>query len=396
MAATLNGRIPEQEVKAQFSVAGALGIAVGIALLSGASGTSNVSLSLFAGAIGIILIALGVVPLLSRLFQLGGDARVGSSVSPNLRLVLRSLSRHAARSAAATLGIGAVVAAIWLAAVDDFEERSRASTAMIDDSFAAAELPEPPEELAVEVFDRATSVIISSPNVEVREQLSDQALEATGMEESVTLFAYETSNFGSVFTTSTEQSLENDRFPSFPSFVGGRAFLEGGPLATWERVPVSDLVVITDVDDFGSLGDLRNHRAVITPSDTEFPIVITPVRVLLLAGIVLGALVMAFVMYIVSGEVAPELRTLSLLGTSSRFRQRFFATQAFLLSATGVGTGLAVGTVLRFVVDVGLPIPMRVLLTLLALPPVFGIGTYILSWRPRRSVPARSDMSLAV
>lgn len=396
LGSVLNGRVPRPQAKPGFSIAGALGIAVGLALLGGASGATSATILLATGAIGVMLIAVGVVPLLSQLFQVGGGDRIGSEVPPNLRLVLRSLSRHAARSAAATLGIGAVVAVIWLGAVDDVQENRRQDTYAVGDSQTAEPFDGLIDEAGNVIYDATTSIAIAGPDSQVRRDLASQVLQATGAEQLTSLFAYSTPGFGPVLILGDGPAEANDLESAQLGFVGNRrAFAIDAPRPSWTRVAVDDVEVVNADGAVGALGELAGHSAIIVPG-SEQPAPITVVQGLLLGGILIGALVMAFVMFIVSGEVEPELRTLSLLGTSSRFRQRFLATQAFLLTGTGVVAGLVVGTLIRLTVDSGLPIPVQVLVALGAMPPVFALGTYLLSWRPRQKATSRSDLVVAV
>ena len=405
LTATLQGRMPDSPVARKFTIAGAVGIAAGIVLLVVSNNADSALVAFLTGMVGLICMAIGAIPLLSRLFQVGGATRLGSKVPANLRLVLRSLARNGFRSAAATLGIGAVVAVIWIAAVQDADQNpsaARATTSaqpatLLDDDGAV-------------IFDDTRSIVISGVNPEVRQALVEEVSEATGVTESVTLLGYVTSQGVDVLATTMQPADFPNLSRGTPIISRGGQFIDGrgevllarnGPSAVWERVPIHDLEVVTVLDpgQLDALGGLRDHNAIIAPSTAvsiEIPIEITFVRVLLWVGLVIGALVIGFVMSVVSSEVAPELATLGLLGTSNRFRQKFFATQALMLTGTGVISGILVGTALRLISADGVPIPGRVLLTLVLMPVAFGAGSYLLSWRPNQEGAGARRQKLAV
>ena len=411
LTATLQGRMPNSPVALKFTLGGAAGIAAGIVLLVVSNNADGPLVTFLTGIVGLICIAIGAIPLLSRLFQVGGATRLGSQVPANLRLVLRSLARNGFRSAAATLGIGAVVAVIWIAAVDDqqqnLESVQRTTSAQPETLFG--------DDGAV-IFDHTRSIVISGVNPEVRQALAEQVAEVTGATESITLLGYVTSQGADVLAVTTETAdfpnlSRGTPIVSRGTPVGSRGtpliefhdvlLARNGPIAGWERVPIQDLEVVTVLDpgQLDALGGLRDHRAIIAPSSAtsiDIPIEITFVRVLLWIGTVIGALVIAFVMFIVSSEVAPELATLGLLGTSRRFRQKFFATQTLVLTGAGVASGLLAGTAIRLVGSGGLPIPVAILFTLILLPVGFAAGSYLLSWRPNRGGSHTAREKLAV
>ena len=180
--------MPNSPVALKFTLGGAAGIAVGIVLLVVSNNADSPLVTFLTGIVGLICIAIGAIPLLSRLFQVGGATRLGSQVPANLRLVLRSLARNGFRSAAATLGIGAVVAVIWIAAVDDQQQNresvQRTTSAQPETLFG--------DDGAV-IFDHTRSIVISGVNPEVRQALAEQVAEVTGATESITLLGYVTS-----------------------------------------------------------------------------------------------------------------------------------------------------------------------------------------------------------
>ncbi len=393
LAALLSGRQPIERQRTGTPVLGIVLIVVGMLLLGASvveSDRPSASWPILLGGGGLIVLGIGALLLFSTLFRSIGHPRIGSSLSPTVRMVVRSASRHSARSAASVLGIGAVVAAVWGGAMDAQEYRARQPVDAVFESSSGrvsmAVAGDSADERAATVQSLLNEVDVT-PSVQVvaeafRGSEGDlgyvvpdfPAFDSDGG--GVTQFDYPSILFG---LQRDSNGVRDEAFDlTVLRFDGG---VSQSVVDEWQS---NDLVLVSGSVDPGFL-DAFSARD---------PDLMTQMA-LVFIGFVVGALVIAMVTMVVGAEVRDDLRVIGLVGTSARFRQRFMATQTILLTGIGVAAGVLFGTLIRLAVSETMPFPVHVLAALVVLPFALAAGTYVTTWRPNRP-PSRQDFGMAV
>ena len=422
LAASLDGRLPEPRASFFNPVAGVLLMVVGVFLLSSSLGRfgGSANLQLLFGGGGLIALAVGVLPILRTLFQVAGHRVLLPRAPVTLRLILRSMARHAGRSAAAVLGIGAIIAGVWAGAVDTQEEIARGpqsfdSGRIVDDGEGSSIFTEEFRSSQVRGVQLQSGVFVSvgSPDAARREAAIDDVISRVGEPDRRVDFAtFSGSDFNLLEARPVQEidrvlreTIDNTMSTGGFSRLELPFFDDGRPAASEPQtafdfsvliypvdLPQSDLDLLVEDDAVfvagvnRSLGIARLDNS--GPTDTQVQ------AILLAIGVVVAAFVIAMVTLVVSEEVRGEMALVALLGTSAAFARKFLAIHTFTIAAVGVLAGLFVGTGLRFVVDTGFFIPWFVLLALLALPVVLAAITYF-AVRPARLIDQQSRLTLA-
>ncbi len=389
LSALLAGRTPQTTRVPGGWIAGAGAVVFGLGLLAasvnvGPDGDSAVR-TLLLGGVGLIAIALGSLPMLSTVFRRIGAPRIGAALPPVPRLVARNASRHTGRSAAAVLGIGAIVAAVWAGAVDAQEYRSSETTYQQDDhntvlgpGSAAVIIGGGTPAERMERVERVMA-LIGGPIVGPHEALALEGPFGPTYRPDAQLASVVAGSIDQLFFVSAFRGAGDVRRPDLDLTVIG----------------VPNGLTSTEADELDALAGVTTsaHRSVSIAPPTSDPELISQI-VLLAIGFVVAAIVIAMVASVVASEVADDLRVVGLVGTTAGFRRRFLTTQTFLFSAAGVVGGLVMGTLIRLAVDDGVPIPWHVVVALAALPFVLAAGTALFTWRPSRA-NRRPDFGMA-
>lgn len=385
LAALLSGRrVPRPGVPGSPFVGGLLIVGGLLALGSSVDpmADSSVTRQLLLGGIGLIAISLGVLPILSSIFRRVGSDSIGQSLPVTLRLVLRDASRHAGRSAATVLGIGAVVAAVWAGAVDVEEYRADGPIAMqifSDDG--------------VETINASTShVVIADPVVDrrlattddVRVRFADNVVATNRLE------GWVSESMGPTYVAidTGDENLPAISQRRMVTTISGVVALE--PPSDGVRAPDLDLEVLelTGLDQGARdrlAADDRVESLDFGPafeqSSGRDPDLVSQL-VLLGIGFVVATTVIALVSVMAAGEVRDDLALVALVGVGPRFRSRFLGLQAFVSTSAAVVGGIVVGSMIRLAVGEAMPVPWHVLLGLVALPALLAGGVVMASSLP--------------
>ena len=387
LASVLAGRLAEPPAKPLSPVVGVLLMMIGFFCLSQSVGNyESFTAPLLWGTAGLVAIALGALPILARLFRTGSHRVVASTLPVAGRLVARSLSRNAGRSAATVLGIGAIVAAVWVGAIDlqeDIDGPAVTTVAVSTSSMQATNFPAPPS--------TGVYVAIGHPDPAVRAQIADEVAQRSSVgverielraisvdeEQFASLQPQGDTDQATLFALQTIIPLHRELLSS--DTVG----------ATAPRVPALDVTAIVfpaDLD-MAVINELTaDDRFVVAGIGVDLGIEQSPrlngeqiaQLVIVAIGVAVATFVIALVTHVVAEEAKEETSLVELLGTGRTFTRRFLSLQTFALAGAGVGAGLVIGTMIRFVVDVGFYLPTLVLAILLALPFALAVGTYVL------------------
>ena len=426
LAASLDGRLPEPDARVANPVVGLLLMIIGVFMVSSSLSpfNDNGNLQLLLGGGGLIALAVGALPILRTLFRVAGHRVLLPHAPVTLRLILRSMARHAGRSAAAVLGIGAIVAGVWAGAIDTQEEielgtrfgpertgevlSSENGSAVFTETGASFRIQG--EQLHSGVF-----VNVNSPDAGRREASIAEVVRRVGEpDQRVDFAAFGSTEFGYLEARPTQEldGLLTETIDNTLSTGGGGVrlalpsfFQDDRPAAT-QREPAFDFSVLiyavdlpqADLDvllDDDSLFIAGVDRGLGVQRDEFGGPTSTQVQAILLAiGVAVAAFVIGMVTLVVSEEVRGEMALVALLGTSGAFARKFLAIHTFVIAAIGVSAGLFIGTGLRFVVDTGFFFPGFVLLALVALPWLLAVITYVVV-RPSRHRNQQSSHVLA-
>ena len=392
LASVLAGRLTEAPPQALSPLVGFLLVVIGFfALSQSASGQGSETAFILWGGGGLIAIAVGALPILAMLFRSGSHRAVGPALPVAGRLVARSLSRHAGRSAATVLGIGAIVAAVWAGAIDA-QENIDGGSSLIFETRSDGETTFLRSEITI--ADQGVFVGISHPDPIVRRQLADEVVELGGSDaqrfellgsaqvEGGTLLQPEQGTFAGTRTSLRtvvprgaevvpEVRADDDFLRRNPALdVTVIAFPVDLDVRTADTLVADDRLVVAGVGRDLGLAEASN-------SDGDR----LAQRILLAIGIAVATFVIALVAHVVSEEARSETSLVELLGTGRRFTKQFLSLQILVLAGTGVVAGLLVGTLIRFSVDVGFFLPTQVFAGLVLLPFALAAATYVFGAR---------------
>ena len=433
LAEVLEGRIDDSNNGPLNALAGVLLMIVGALLLGWSANSFEISANtqVLAGGAGLIALAIGALPIIRAVFQVAGHRKLVPHVPVTARLVLRSMARHAGRSAAAVLGIGAIVTAVWAGAIDLEQERSQtggSSETVIEVSngglgfvVTSEGLTEPGfrgSAMTVEDMDSDVPIVapadgifvsVAHPDPLRRDQIAAEVVATAGDPESrVELDAVRVENGGRSFGLIPPDSIAPEVSVVFSSALAASAPLFDpqfdDTVEVGERVPALDTTLLVFDRDIpqAELDALLQDDRVLTAGvgrslgiESGAGLTDLQIQAILLAiGVAVAAFVVAIVGHVVNEEVRDEMSLVALLGTDHGFTRRFLALNTFVISAVGVGAGLVVGTVIRVAVDEGIFISPLVLLALVLLPFVLSGATFLLA-RPQRPVNRPTGLALA-
>ena len=426
LAASLDGRLPEPNDRVANPIVGVLLMVIGVFMLSASLSpvSDGGNRQLLLGGGGLIALAVGALPILRALFRVAGHRVLLPYAPVTLRLILRSMARHAGRSAAAVLGIGAIIAGVWAGAIDTQEEIElgtrngpRGTDQVLSNENDSAIFTEDGSSFRMQGVSLQSGVFVNvnSPDAARREAAIADVVSRVGEpEQRVDFAAFSSPEFGYLEARPVDEldrrliaTIDNTLSTGGGVRLELSSFVEGDrSSASSLRAPAFDFSVLIYPVDLPQpeVDELVNDEGLFIvgvdrglgierddfggPSDTE-------VQVILLAiGVLVAAFVIGMVTLVVSEEVRGEMALVALLGTSGAFARKFLAIHTFTIAAVGVGAGLFTGTGLRFVVDTGFFLPGFVLLALIALPFVLTAITYM-AVRPARLSDQQSSLTLA-
>ena len=424
LAASLDGRLPEPDARVANPVVGVLLMIIGVFMVSASlSPRDNGNLQLLLGGGGLIALAVGALPILRALFRVVGHRALLPHAPVTLRLILRSMARHAGRSAAAVLGIGAIVTGVWAGAIDTQEEielgtrfgpESTREVLRSDNGSVVFTADGSSFRMQGVQLHSGVFVSVNSPDAVRREASIAEVLRRVGDPDRRVDFAAFNSPESGHLEARPIQALDGllrETIDTTFSTGGGvrlelPTFFEDDRSAATQRepafdfsvliyqvdLPKADLDVLLDDDSLfiasvdRSLGVQRDEFG--GPTNTEVQ------AILLAIGVVVAAFVIGMLTLVVSEEVRGEMALVALLGTSAAFTRKFLAIHTFVIATIGVSAGLFIGTGLRFVVDTGFFLPEFVLAALVALPWLLAVITYVVV-RPARHREQQSGHVLA-
>ena len=412
LSSVLAGRFVTSKQNPLSPVLGVVLVLAGLFMLALSVQGFNTYGSLVFGGGGMIALAVGALPIFSAIFRVGEYRPLADTLPVTQRLAVRSLARHAGRSAAAVLGIGAVVAAVWAGSIDAQENLDGGGR------FGPADGP------AISRSDlnfgfgatgnalEGVFVTLSNPDPDARAEQARVLLQAEPAAQQFDLLAFENSDYQLIeFSSSTE--IQDDRLassiqeslPIDAVFQGSGIFreIETPVLDDEDRVPAFDTTVVAlPVDIDGELlAELtEDAQLLVTGIGRDLPLGIDEDRsgdeqaqlILTAIGVAVAAFVIALVVYVMLEEAREESSLLTSLGSKTSATSQFLSTQVFVLASSGVVGGLVFGTLIRFAVDVGFYLPTRVFLVLLALPFVLTALAYPFGLSQRGGNPSQPTL----